>query len=80
MTLCEQKLKMRCAHKSDTAAVCAKLKAVYMRFEVFTAVRMMMFFWVLAPCRLVYRSQRFGEKKTPSSALFLRNVDFYRRV
>jgi hypothetical protein len=25
------------------------------RFEVFTAVRMMMFFWFLAPCRLVGR-------------------------
>jgi hypothetical protein len=31
-------------------------------FEVFTAVRMMMFFfWVLAPCKLVGRCQRFGE-------------------
>jgi hypothetical protein len=32
------------------------------RFEVFTAVRMMrMTFWVLAPCRLVGRCQRFEE-------------------
>jgi hypothetical protein len=32
------------------------------RFEVSTAVRMMMtFFWVLAPCRLVGIWQRFGE-------------------
>jgi hypothetical protein len=33
------------------------------RYEVFTAVRrmMMMLFWVLAPCRLVGRCQRFGE-------------------
>jgi hypothetical protein len=34
------------------------------RFEVFTAMRMMMmmmFFCVLAPCRLVGRFQRFGE-------------------
>jgi hypothetical protein len=30
------------------------------RHEVFTAVRMM-FFWVLAPCRLAGRCQRFGE-------------------
>jgi hypothetical protein len=29
--------------------------------EVFTAVRMMMFFWVLSPCRLVGRCQHFGE-------------------
>jgi hypothetical protein len=28
MTLCAQKLKMRCAFKSDAAAVCAKLKTV----------------------------------------------------
>jgi hypothetical protein len=28
MTLSAQKLKMRCAHKSDAAAVCAKLKAM----------------------------------------------------
>jgi hypothetical protein len=28
MTLCEQKLEMRCAHKSDGAAACEKLKAV----------------------------------------------------
>jgi hypothetical protein len=28
MTLCAQKLKMRCAHKSGAAAVCAKLKAM----------------------------------------------------
>jgi hypothetical protein len=33
-----------------------------MRFEVFTVVRLiMMMFWVLAPCRLVGRCQRFGE-------------------
>jgi hypothetical protein len=32
-----------------------------LRFEVFMAVRMMMFFWVLAPCRLVGRCQHFGE-------------------
>jgi hypothetical protein len=34
----------------------------YMRFEVSTAVRrMMMFFWVSAPCRFVGRFQRFEE-------------------
>jgi hypothetical protein len=27
MTLCAQKLKIRCAHKTDPAAVCVKLKA-----------------------------------------------------
>jgi hypothetical protein len=32
------------------------------RFEVFTAGgRTMLFFWVLAPCRLVGSYQRFGE-------------------
>jgi hypothetical protein len=36
----------------------------FLRFEVFTAVRMMMF-WVLAPCRLVGRYQRFGETHCP---------------
>jgi hypothetical protein len=25
------------------------------RFEVFTAMRMVMFFWVLAPCRFTYQ-------------------------
>jgi hypothetical protein len=44
------------------------------RFEVFTAVRMMiLLFWVLVPCRLVGRCQRFSET-------YLRNVDIYRRV
>jgi hypothetical protein len=28
----------------------------HVRFEVFTAVRMLLFLWVLAPCRLVGRS------------------------
>jgi hypothetical protein len=28
VTLCAQKLKIRCAHKSDAAAVCAKLKVM----------------------------------------------------
>jgi hypothetical protein len=33
-----------------------------LRFEIFTAVRVVvMFFWVLAPYRLVDRCQRFGE-------------------
>jgi hypothetical protein len=34
----------------------------YVRFEIFTAVDMMMFFWVSAPCRLGGRCQRFGLK------------------
>jgi hypothetical protein len=34
-----------------------------MKFEVFTAVKMVvMFFWIWAPCRIVDRCQRFGEK------------------
>jgi hypothetical protein len=33
----------------------------YVRFEVFMAVRIMTFLWVLAPCRLVGRCHRFGE-------------------
>jgi hypothetical protein len=32
----------------------------HVRSEVFTAVRMVMMFWALAPCRLVGRCQRFG--------------------
>jgi hypothetical protein len=53
-----------------------------LRSEVFTAVRMiMMFFWVLGPCRLVGRCQRFGENKSPSSGLKLtfRRKCFHRR-
>jgi hypothetical protein len=39
-----------------------RIPVVYVRFEIFTAVRMMMkFFWVLAPCRLNGTCQRFGE-------------------
>jgi hypothetical protein len=36
---------------------------IFLRFEVFMVVRMMMmmFFWVLALCRLVSRCQNFGE-------------------
>jgi hypothetical protein len=30
-------------------------------FEVFTAVRMMIMIWVLAPCKFVLGCQRFGE-------------------
>jgi hypothetical protein len=43
------------------------------RFEVFTAVRMMMMFWVLAPHRLVF-SPKDGD------SMFLRNVGIYRQV
>jgi hypothetical protein len=45
-------------------------KWLYMRFEVFTAVRMM-FFWVLAPCRLVGRCQTF-RRNTLSPSLRLK--------
>jgi hypothetical protein len=31
------------------------------RFEVLTAVKIAMFFWVVTPCGLVGRYQRFGE-------------------
>jgi hypothetical protein len=34
---------------------------IVMRFDVFTAERIILLFWVLAPCRLVGRYQRFGE-------------------
>jgi hypothetical protein len=33
----------------------------HMGFEVITAVRMTMFFYVVAPCTFVGRYQRFGE-------------------
>jgi hypothetical protein len=33
----------------------------YMRFEVLKVVRMIMFFWVVTPCRLVDRYQNFGK-------------------
>jgi hypothetical protein len=34
----------------------------YMRFEVLTAAKMLMlFFWIVTPCTLVGRYQRFGE-------------------
>jgi hypothetical protein len=41
---------------------CVKWTVVNLRFEVFTAVRMMLFFfWVLEPCRLVGICRRFRE-------------------
>jgi hypothetical protein len=40
---------------------CVIVPCCYVRFEAFAAVRMMMFFWVLAPYRLVGRCQRFRE-------------------
>jgi membrane protease subunit (stomatin/prohibitin family) len=56
------------------------------KFEVFTAVRMMMFFWNLAPCRLAGRC-RFGKKTYVSvfsleygGSMFLRNTGIYLRV
>jgi hypothetical protein len=53
------------------------------RFEIFTAVRMMMFFWVLTPCRLVGKSQRLHLQDFSTEeggSMFLRNVGIYRRV
>jgi hypothetical protein len=45
-----------------------------MKFEVFTAVRMMMFyFWVLVLCRLVGRCQMPED----GGSMFLRNVGIY---
>jgi hypothetical protein len=35
-------------------------KIYNVRFEVFMAERMMMFLWILAPCRLVERCHRFS--------------------
>jgi hypothetical protein len=35
VTLCAQKLKMRCAHKSDAAAVCAKPKVMSKPIEIY---------------------------------------------
>jgi hypothetical protein len=38
-----------------------RLDCYYVRFEVLTVVKMtMLFFWVVTPCRLVGRYQRFG--------------------
>jgi hypothetical protein len=58
-----------------------------MRFQVSTAVRMVMkFFWVLAPCKLAGRCQRFGEhivsifRAEDGDVMFLQNVGIYRRV
>jgi hypothetical protein len=46
-----------------------------MRFEIFTAMRMMMMFWVLAPCRLVSRCQQIytvpKPRKTTSSVYLI---------
>jgi hypothetical protein len=58
-------------------------KKTAVKLEVFTAVRMMMFFWVLGPCKLVCRCQRFGETHNLSEDgdnMFLRNVGIYLRV
>jgi hypothetical protein len=41
--------------------VCGLIDPNSVRFEVFTAVKVLMFFWILAPCRLVGRYQHFGE-------------------
>jgi hypothetical protein len=50
----------------------------YVRVEVFTAVKMMMFFWVLRPCKLVGRCHRFGETYCLHSALKMETVGFSR--
>jgi hypothetical protein len=43
-----------------------------MRFEVLTEVRMtMLFFWVVTPCRLVGRCQRYGETSCPQLRWYL---------
>jgi hypothetical protein len=42
-------------------AVCVTTLTAYVRFEVSMAVRMMMFFWVLVPCKLVGRCQCYRE-------------------
>jgi hypothetical protein len=64
----------------------------YMRFDVFTAVRIiMLFFWVLSPCRPVGSFQSLGEiyclhlqgsifSPEDGDIMFLRNVAIYRRV
>jgi hypothetical protein len=46
----------------------------FVRFEIFTEVRMMMmmFFWVLAPCRLVGGCQYYFASK--SFALFVKRL------
>jgi hypothetical protein len=41
-TLCAQKLKTRCAHKSDAAVVCAKLKAMFKFVGIFRALIVLM--------------------------------------
>jgi hypothetical protein len=58
---CVQQLLTQFSHSVMNGPTIALLQLV--RFEVFTAVRimMMMIFWVLAPCRLVGRYQRFGD-------------------
>jgi hypothetical protein len=53
----------------------------HVKLEVFTAVRMMILFWVLVLCRLADRCQRFGETyclhlqgwSEAGNGMFLRN-------
>jgi hypothetical protein len=61
----------------------------FVRFEVFIAVRMMMmFFWVLVPCRLISRYKRFGETyclhlqgcPEDGDRMFLQNAGIYQQV
>jgi hypothetical protein len=48
-----------------------------MRFETLTAVKMsILVFWVVTPCGLVDRYQRFGD----GGSMLLRNIGIYLRV
>jgi hypothetical protein len=50
----------------------------FVRYEVLTAVRMsMLFSWIMTPCRLVGRYQRFFSPEDGDS-IFLRNVIYLR--
>jgi hypothetical protein len=53
----------------------------YIKSEVLTTVKMMLLFWVVTPCGLVGRHQRFGETYFLSTedggSTFLRNVVIY---
>jgi hypothetical protein len=53
------------------------MSVICVRFEVLMAVRMMvvvmMFFWVLAPCGLIFSPE-------DGDSIFLQNTDIYQRV
>jgi hypothetical protein len=56
------------------------------RFEGFTALRMMTFFWVLAPCRLVSWCQCFAQtyclhlRAEDEESMFLWNFSIHRQI